>query len=216
MARFTANEADNYSSGSSNFFSLKDDKDTARVRFLYGTIDDVEGDSVHEVQLDGKKRYVNCIRNYNEPADCCPLCREGAKVIPKLFIKLYNVDTGETLLWERGKAYFEKLASLASRYNPLYNEVIEIERNGKARDMQTTYSFYPIESSEFDINSIEMPDALGPIILDKSADDMETFIATGSFPEIGNAQPSQNNNLRPTRNDMPEGRRTPTNPNRRF
>ena len=36
MAEFSMNEADNYGgNGGGSFFTLKDDKDKARVRFLY-------------------------------------------------------------------------------------------------------------------------------------------------------------------------------------
>ena len=63
MARFRAEESENYGgNGGGGFFSLKNDGDIGRVRFMYSGIDDVEGFSVHEVQVDGKKRYVNCLR----------------------------------------------------------------------------------------------------------------------------------------------------------
>lgn len=183
MGRFNMSEADNYgNSGGGSFFTLRDNGDTARVRFLYNTVDDIDGYAVHEVEVNGKRRYVNCIRNYNEPIDNCPLCRAGYKVIPKMFIKLYNEDAKEAQIWERGKTYFQKIASLSARYNPLCNEVIEIERSGAKGDMKTSYNFYPIENSEFDIESVECSDPLGTIILDKTADEMVDFLNTGSFP----------------------------------
>ena len=52
MGAFKANEdMDHYGGqGSAGFFSLKDDKDTARVRFMYSGIEDVQGYAVHEVK----------------------------------------------------------------------------------------------------------------------------------------------------------------------
>lgn len=218
MARFNVNTADNYGgNGNGSFFMLKDDKDTARVRFLYNTIEDVEGLAVHEVEIDGKKRYVNCIREYNEPIDNCPFCAAHMKVIPKLFIKLYNEDAKECQIWERGKSYFQKLASLASRYNPLVDEVIEIERCGKKNDMHTTYEFYPVDKIPVNMDDYDIPEALGTLVLDKSANEMEEYLHTGSFPSDGvkTAQASTNNNYRENYSDRPVGRRTPSSSNTR-
>lgn len=208
-ARFNFNEADNYGQqNAGSFFQLKDDKDTARVRFLYNTIDDVEGYVVHEVEVGDKRRYVGCLRSYNEPADKCPLCARGYKQIPKLFVQLYNEDVNEAQIWERGKTFFQKISSLASRYNPLCNEVVEIERNGKKGDMQTKYEFYPVDNSEFDMSSVEVSEPLGSIILDKTADEMREFLQTGGFADEGQ-------NASVNRNDEAI-RRTPTTGRRAF
>jgi hypothetical protein len=217
MAKFNMADADNYGGNSgSSFFTLKDDRDTARVRFLYGSMDDVEGYAVHQVEVDddGHRRYVNCLRNYNDPIDNCPFCAANMKVFPKLFIKLYNEDANECQIWERGKSYFQRLASLASRYNPLHDEVIEIERSGKKGDVHTSYEFYPIDNVPVDISDekFECPDPLGTIILDKTADEMNTFLNTGSFPDSDDSKSTAKNN---DYADRPTGRRTPSGPARR-
>lgn len=214
MARFRMEEADNYGyqGNGGSFFTLKDDKDTARVRFLYNTIDDVEGYAVHQVEVsEGKFRYVNCLRDYRDPIDKCPFCAAQMPVKPKLFIKLYNEDAGECQIWERGKTYFQRLASLASRYNPLVNEVVEIERSGKKGDMQTSYEFYPIENSPVNIEDYDCSDPLGTLILDKTADDMNEFLDTGSFPSDGQ-QVSQARNSKNDSRDSGVVRRTPSQP----
>ena len=80
MARFSYNDADNYgSSSNSNFFQLKEDGEKAKVRIMYRGASDIEGVAVHEVQLGDKKRYVNCLRNYTDPIDMCPLCKANYK-----------------------------------------------------------------------------------------------------------------------------------------
>lgn len=197
MAKFNANEADNYGGGNGgSFFTLKNDKDTARVRFLYGSPDELQGDAVHKVTVgtrqDGSEntRYVNCLRSYNEPLDKCPFCAAQLKVTPRFFIKLYNEDAGECQIWERSKSYLQKLGSLAGRYNPLYNKVIEIERNGKSGDMHTDYAFYPCDDGgAIDISDekYDCPDPVGTIILDKSADEMNYYLDNGRFPEGSNS-----------------------------
>lgn len=191
MARFNMNEADNYSTGGGNsFFSLKDDKDTARVRFLYNTVDDIEGYAVHKVAVGDKDRYVNCLRTYNEPLDNCPFCAAQLKVQPKLFLKLYNEDAGECQIWERGKNYYQKMSSLSNRFSPLYKRVMEIERNGKSGDMHTTYEFYPGDSDDANLDDYEPVEPLGAIILDKTFDEMNVYLDTGSFPQ-GSEQVAQ-------------------------
>ena len=216
MGKFSFEDADNYGSqGNGSFFQLKDDHDTAKVRFLYDGIDDVEGYAVHEVHIGDKRRYVNCLRSYNDPIDKCPFCQAQMKVIPKLFLKLYNEDAGEVQIWERGKKYFQRMGSLATHYKPLYNQVIEIERNGAKGDMKTTYEFYPDGESPIDINDekYDCPDPLGTIILDKNADDMNYFLDNGDFPTDSEAVADERSARRGGRGseDMPTGRRTPSN-----
>lgn len=213
MARFSFADADNYGTqGAGSFFVLKDDKDTAKVRFLYNGIEDVEGYAVHQVEMpDGKQRYVNCLRAYNEPIDNCPFCEVQMKVTPKLFLKLYNEDAGECQIWERGKTYFQRMASLSTRYNPLCNEIVEIERNGKKGDKQTTYEFYPLENSPVNLDDYECSEPLGTIILDKTADEMNIFLDTGEFPDDGQDASTTRSNARENL-DRPTGRRTPSQP----
>lgn len=217
MATFSMNEADNYGGGNGgSFFTLKDDKDKARVRFLYESVNDVQGYACHKVAVGDKDRYVNCLRSYNEPLDKCPFCAAQLKVTPRLFLSLYNEDQGEVQIWERSKAYFQRIASLSSRYNPLYNEIIEIERSGKKGDMHTTYEFYPIENSNTNLEDYEISSPLGTIILDKTAEEMNEYLDTGSFPENN----SSNNNEQAPWDSRDNGvsRRTPTNtpPRRAF
>ena len=214
MARFSMNDADNYGGNGNggSFFTLKDDKDTARVRFLYNSVDDVEGYAVHRVAVGDKERYVNCLRSYNEPIDKCPFCSAGIKVQPRLFVKLYNEDAGECQIWERGKTFFSVLSGLSNRYNPLCDEIIEIERNGKKGDMHTTYQPYPIENSPVNLDDFEPSEPLGTIILDKSFDEMQDYLNTGSFPDDGQQVSQARSNSREQLEDRPV-RRTPSNNN---
>ena len=212
MAQFDMNTADFYgNSQKGSFFVLKNDKDKAQVRFLYNGMEDIKGELVHKVSVGDKDRYVSCLRTYSDPIDKCPFCAAQMKVQPRLFLKLYNEDAGEVQIWERGKTYYQTLAGYASRYKPLYNEVIEIERHGKAGDQQTTYQFFPVENTPIDINDekYECPEALGTIVLDKTADEMHYYLENGSFPETGA------NNVQAKEEPMPV-RRTPNGTRRAF
>ena len=202
MARFTAQDADKYGGkGGAGFFSLKGDGDSAVVRFLYNDVDDVEGYAVHEVEIDGKKRYVNCLRDYNSPIDDCPFCRAKKYQIAKLFVPLYNEDEQKVQVWERGKKFFAKISGICSRYNkaPIFQQTFEIVRNGKPGDTQTTYEIYRTEDDidkDVRLDDYDMPEILGGTILDKSAEDMEFYLDAGYFPPEEDEAPRRSSSSR--------------------
>ena len=220
MGRFTFDEADNYGGhGGAGYFSLKNDRDIATVRFLYETPEDVDGYAVHQVEIDGKKRYVNCLRAYNEPLDECPFCKAGHYQMAKLFIPLYNEDTGKVQVWERGKKFFSKLSSVLSRCDadPICSQTFEIERNGKSGDTQTTYEIYQTKKKPDDsqLDDYETPNILGSIVLDKSAEDMQYYVDNGYFPPEDEPVRRTSRNRREDKEEVEEaprrrsGRRTP-------
>lgn len=227
MARFSADEVDNYGgNGGSSFFSLKNDGDTARVRFMYNGMKDVAGYAVHEAEVDGKRRYINCIREYNEPKAHCPLCNSGYFQKAKLYIPLYDIDENEVKLWERGKNFFGKISGICARYasgsTPLVGHTFDVERHGKKGDTSTTYEIYETGSDDTTLEDLpEVPEILGSIILDKSFNDLEYFVSEGCFPNNDGAPFRQISNKDEvpfdTRNDegnnysnRPTGRRTPS------
>lgn len=219
MARFNAQEADNYGGqGGGGFFSLKNDKDVATVRFMYNTIADVEGFAVHEIEVDGRKRYVNCLRDYNQPVDDCPLCAAKQRVIAKVFLHVYDEETQEIKVWDRGKTFFSKISSLCARYNPLVSTPFEIERNGKKGDTSTTYETYALATDDLTLEDLpEVPELLGTLILDKTYEELEFYLDNGYFEEdVENAAPPKRNPGRDRRPAAQEPepttrRRTPAN-----
>lgn len=221
MARFNTETADKYGGqGGAGYFSLKNDKDTAQVRFMYNGIDDVEGYAVHTVEIDEKKRYVNCLREYNQPVDVCPFCKARMATSAKLFIPIYNIDEGRVQFWERGKKFVAKISSICARYPKVVSHVFEIERNGKKGDTGTTYEIYPVSQDETTLDDLpEANNVLGSVVLDKSADDMEFFLANGYFPPDDEDVPvrRRTNKEEPSDDDLPfcDGnsgtRRTPVN-----
>lgn len=229
MARFNAGDADKYGgNGGGGYFSLKNDRDIATVRFLYNSADDVEGFAVHEVEIDGKKRYVNCLREYSQPIDDCPFCKARKFQVAKLWIPLYNEDEDKVQVWERGKKFFNKLSSVLSRCDadPICSQTFEIERNGKPKDTQTTYEIYQTKDKPDDtvLDDFDMPNILGGIVLDKSAEDMEFYLEEGYFPPEdeepvrrrgGSRRDAEEEDERPARRERESssrrtGRRTPS------
>jgi hypothetical protein len=199
MARFTGENIEQYGSqgggSKGTFFSLKNDKDVARVRFLYSSADDIEGFSVHRVQVGDGERSVNCLRELSDPIDVCPFCRERFPVQAKMFVPLYNEDTNQLQTWERGKKFYGQISGLCARYPNIVSQVFDIERNGKPRDTATTYQIFPVGSADGttvedildDLGIDSLPSPLGTIILNKTAEEMEEYISTGEFPSNDNA-----------------------------
>ena len=208
MGRFSYTDADNYGvSGASSYFSIKNDGDVARVRFMYNDMEDVEGFAVHEVEIDGKRKYVNCLREYNEPKSKCPFCEAGNMQKAKLFIPIYDENDNEIKVWERGKNFISQISSICARYakgdKPLVSHIFEIERHGKVGDPQTSYQIFEVESDDTTLEDLgAIPEVIGTFILDKSADEMRVYLDDGVFPEVG---------LRPIRRkEEVVTRRTPT------
>lgn len=212
MGRFTQEQAEQMGGhGGGGFFSLKNDRGVAKVRFLFNDIDEVQDNyarSVHQVEVDGKKRWVDCLREYGDPVDACPFCKAGRFVNFKYFIPLYNIDAGTTQVWERGKKFGSKISSMCSRYPNIVSHIFEIERNGKAGDQQTTYEIY--ETGEANdgkgVEDFDFTNPVGTVVMQKSAEEMQTYIDRGYFPNSDRGNNSQSNQS----NDAPAfHRRTP-------
>ncbi len=222
MARFNTETADKYGGqGGAGYFSLKNDKDVAQVRFMYDSVDDVEGYAVHQVEIDEKKRYVNCLREYNQPKDVCPFCRENMFTTAKLFIPIYNIDQDRVQVWERGKKFISKISSLCARYPHVVSHKFEIERNGKPGETTTTYEIYEVGQDDTTLEDLpEKSNVLGTLVLDKSADDMEFYLDNGYFPPDGDEAPVRRRASRqeeepPFEEDRRGSRRTPAASGRR-
>lgn len=184
MARFNMQESENYGASKNNYFALKDDRDTAIIRFLYNDINDIEGVAVHEVEVNGKRMDVECLRAYNEPLHKCPLCEAGYKVNAKLFIPVYDENSKESKIWTRGRTFFQKLSSLCARNNPLVSTPFEVERIGKKGDTNTSYETYPMQRDNSRIEDFPEIKAEGIAFEVKTYEELKTYLDTGTFGEI--------------------------------
>ena len=184
MARVSYEDSEKYYSGSgSDWFQLKNDGDVARVQFMLNSIDDIPIFSTHKVKVGDKERYVDCIRNPQDPIDSCPFCAAGMPAKAVRFVIMYQHEDGKVKIWERGRQFISKLQGLINRYNPLEQKVFEVERHGKAGDTNTKYEIYPLDGvNPVDMDDIEVPELEGSLILQKTFDDMEYYLDNGSFP----------------------------------
>ena len=185
MARIRNDEAEKFvPSSSGEWFALKNDGDTEKVQFLISDTGELDVFTVHKVKIGDKERYVNCIREYGEPLEVCPLCDNEYQLKVARFVVMYSHKDNKIKIWERGKQFISRLEGLANRYYPLHDTVFEIERHGKAGDKQTTYEIYPCpQDKPIDISDIERPELLGTIVLDKTAQDMNYFLDNGNFAD---------------------------------
>lgn len=191
MARINPNQMENYSTGSDNeWFKLENDGDVARVQFLYNNYNDLDVFACHTIQTgetykngNPVEKYVDCKRNYDDPVDMCPFCQAGMKVKPVMYVSMYDHNDKKVKIWERGRKFRDKLDAMFNRYSDLTQMVFEIERHGAKGDQQTTYEVFPMPEVEpLDVSEINKPDFIGGIILDKTVDEMQTYLDTGSFP----------------------------------
>jgi len=215
MARFNVANADNYGGqGGGGYFSLKEDKETAQVRFLYDTVDDIEGFAVHEIPDKNSnspyaKKSVNCLREYGAPVDDCPFCKAGKPVKVKYFVPIWNIKENRMQTWERGKKFGGRLSSMCSRYPHLYTHIFEIERQGASGSTETQYEIWETGQTDVKLEDFgEIQNPLGSHVLDKSAEDMQYYLDRGSFMD-------DEDTATPSRDEQQYIRRTPANTNRR-
>jgi hypothetical protein len=185
MAKVRADEVDKYSSGT-NYFKLQNDGDVAKVRIMYTSAEDVTPLSVHMVTLNGSQypKPVNCLRTgYNSPVSECPFCRDNISPrIVKIWVPVYDIDHDNVQLWERGRPYISKFVNMCNRFPNLVGRVTEIERHGAKGDKKTDYDIYPGNDDGTTLDDLpEILDPVGTAVLDKSAEEMEEYIDTGSF-----------------------------------
>lgn len=212
MARVSYDDSEKYYSGSgSDWFQLKNDGDVARVQFMLNSVDDIPIFSTHRVKVGDKERYVDCLRNPQDPIDQCPFCAAGLPAKAVRFIIMYQHDDGKVKIWERGRQFISKLQGLINRYNPLEDKVFEVERHGRVGDTSTKYEVYPLDGVQpVNLDDVEMPELEGSLILQKTADEMEYYLDTGNFPAENNSgnEPIRRRGEEPART-APAGRRAP-------
>lgn len=193
-------EVDNYKPQSDfDFLQLKDDGDIAKVRFYIESLDDVKMYVVHKVTAkNGKTRYVNCLRTYDQPIDDCPFCREALqnkemRTEVKMFLPVLDMDDNRVKIFERGRTFYKELEGHVRRNAPLSNYPCEIERNGAKGSTDTIYKVFPLaqEKDETLIKDMpEEPELLNGYILEMTIQEMEDFLETGMLPNT-NEEPKE-------------------------
>ena len=200
------------------YFKLKDDGDIAIARINIGSTDDMNFASVHTIGANGRWLKVSCLNPLGANNGSCALCAANAanpkgavsKAAKKLFIPMIvsyrdpNAATGYTapapVIWDRPAAFSRELANKLMIAGDLRNTLVLITRNGKAGDMQTTYSVdilpetHPVFKPEMipaDFSAFNNFNIARHSYWEKTAEEINAYLTTGQFPERAQAAPQQ-------------------------
>ena len=192
------------------YFKLKDDGDIAVARLNIGSTDDLDFASVHTINTGGRWIKVSCLNPLGSYGGECALCSahnansKGAvsKAAKKVFIQMMvsyrdpNSATGYTapvpVIWDRPAGFSRELANKLMIAGDLRNTLVLITRNGKAGDMQTTYSMdilpatHPVFKPEMipaDFSAFNNFNIARHSYWEKTAEEINTYLTTGQFPE---------------------------------
>ena len=188
---------------------LKDDGDTLIVRLPYKSLQELDYATVHSVVLsNGNRRTVSCLRGEHDSVDACPLCKASLsnanyKPANKFYLKgiAYLTDeTGKTVpspfVFERPAKFSAQIIDLINEYGDLSNFIFKLKRTGKKGDTKTTYSFIPALNATIyneqnypkDFSELEKIDVCKRSYMEKSFEDITTFLRTGEFPQAQTEQ----------------------------
>ena len=204
MGKITTEQARNLTnSSSSGFFTLKNDGDNAKVKFMYDSVSDIETYAVHEVEVNGFTRHVDCLKDA-EGNGVCPFCEKGFKRTARTFFKLYNTDKKAVEVWDCGVKRAPLIENLLkmSQSEKLVNNCYEIIRHGKAKSTDTTYELILQGKDNTTLDDLpKVPEVYGRYVLKKTPEEMEYYIVNNKFEDKKSQSSSNNEEVKP-RNRM--------------
>ena len=187
------------------FFKLKNDQDEALIRINVKSMEDLQFATVHQLGAAQKWMKVGCLNPVGSYSDNCPLCsavangntsigKASKKVFIQMLVSYKDATTGQfaaaiPVIWERPAGFANEIASKLRDYGPLTERVFKVTRNGAAGSMQTTYtiSYIPVydkpEAVPTDFSAFNNFNIAKHSFWEKSIEEINTFLATGSFPE---------------------------------
>ena len=200
------------------YFKLSNDGDIAIARINIASTDELAFAAVHTISANGRWTKVSCHNPLNMNGASCALCSASAanpkgsisRSSKKVYIPMMvsyrdpNAATGYTapapVVWERPAGFSRELANKLMIAGDLRNTLVLITRNGKAGDMQTTYSMdilpetHPIFKPEMvpaDFSAFNNFNIARHSYWEKTTEEINTFLATGQFPERTQANNQQ-------------------------
>ncbi len=204
------------------FFKVKNDGDIAIARINIASVDEFMFASVHTMNVGGRWMKVSCHNPLGMNGGSCPLCSANAanpngaisKSAKKMYIPMMvsyrdpNSTTGYTapapVVWERPAGFSRELANKLMIAGDLRNTLVLITRNGKAGDMQTTYSMdilpetHPVFKPEMipmDFSAFTNFNVARHSYWEKTVDEINAYLTTGQFPERNQNNAQQANNV---------------------
>ena len=192
------------------YFKLSQDGDIAIARINIANTDELNFAAIHTISTNGRWTKVSCHNPLNMNGASCALCAANAanpkgtisKSSKKVYIPMLvsyrdpNAATGYTtpapVVWERPAGFSRELANKLMIAGDLRNTLVLITRNGKAGDMQTTYSMdilpetHPVFKPDMipmDFSAFNNFNIARHSYWEKTPEEINTFLATGQFPE---------------------------------
>ena len=190
------------------FFKLADGQE-ALVRINVSKLDDLKFATVH-APVFGKKfeglgsgfTPVMCLNEVGSYSDACPFCKaaaEGHDVIGKAAKKVYvqmlvsykDSNTGTfsaavPVIWERPAGFSKELATKLRDYENLAAHVFKVTRIGSGKDTKYSLDYIPLydkpETVSTDFGAFNNFDLTKHSFWVKTAEDLQSFVNTGSFP----------------------------------
>ena len=188
------------------FFKLKNDQDEALVRINVSSLDELQFATVHQLGAAQKWMKISCLNPVGSYTDNCPLCKKVAegdtsigkaakRVYVQMLVSYKDAATGGytpaiPVIWERPAGFSREIATLLKDYGNLREHVLKVTRQGGAGDMKTTYSisYIPMydkpETVSTDFSAFTNFNIAKHSYWEKTLEEIETFLATGSFPEV--------------------------------
>lgn len=192
MGKVSIEQMNKSADNGGQYFSIKANT-KAKVRFLYNTINDEVPYQLHEFNVNGKFKTIDCNRSEGDPLDNCKYCAEGNKPKIEVFIPLYDVEAGVIKYWKKSSYFILKTLNPVLQTLPS-NQTISgytfiISRQGSGFN-DTVYTITPDMTSPYDGKTREQ---FGELI-----DPMNTNMIAKYGTEI-NEQPQNNQQFESTR-----------------
>lgn len=220
VAKAQNNSANGGNSVKVGFFKLKNDGDEALVRINVASMENLQFATVHQLGATQKWMKVGCLNPVGSYSDTCPLCsavaggntaigKAAKKVYVQMMVSYKDPATNQfsaavPVIWERPAGFASEIASKLRDYGPLTERVFKVTRNGAAGNMQTTYaiSYIPVydkpEAVPADFSAFANFNIAKHSYWEKSLAEINTFLTTGSFPEVAKPQAQEGAYVAPT------------------
>lgn len=203
------------------YFKLSDDGQIAIARINIASTDELNFAAIHTISANGRWTKVSCHNPLGMNGASCALCSANqanpkgtiSKAAKKVYVPMLvsyrdpNAATGYTapvpVIWERPAGFSRELANKLMIAGDLRNTLVLITRNGKAGDMQTTYSMdilpetHPVFKPDMipaDFSAFNNFNIARHSYWEKTAEELNAFLATGQFPERTQTNGQQNVN----------------------
>lgn len=124
------------------WLQLKDDGDSALVRFLHKDENDLDVFEVHSIEVDGFMQSVKCL------GDDCELCKSGNRPQLRIWLQMIDLEDDEVKIWNRGVTDIKRILEEISENGNLNERDYKIKRIGKKGSTKTQYVFYAKDKKE--------------------------------------------------------------------